>query len=51
MDGFQSQNVKKSDVVYDYQHDGVWVGDAIFLPRTVVIWAFQALIPDTEADQ
>jgi hypothetical protein len=51
MDGFQSQDVKKGDVRYDYKNHGVWVGDDIFIPRKVVIWAFQALIPaDQEGD-
>jgi len=52
MDGYQSQTVKEGDIRYDHQHSGVWVGDDIFLPHNVVVWAFQALIPaDQEGDQ
>jgi len=52
LDGYESQTVKEGDIRYDNQRNGIWVGDDIFLPHNVVVWAFQALIPaDQEGDQ
>ena len=42
-DGFEEVECRADNLTYDEASDGVWIGDRVFLPRNVVLWAEEVL--------